>query len=603
MHWLRASVWAVGLVSCIAGCSGDDAEDEGSGGNANGGTGIGGSETAGKSGTSGRGGSGTPSAGRGGNAGAGGPARGGTSGTSSDAGEAGTPGTGGSAGNSPTYGRFGEPENTFTLPVPTVGEGNLPALYHPELVTDFPEVDFATLDRLYLPAGEYQTVLLGGLPERSADRPLVITNLGGQVKVGGRAANYVFSIRGGTNWVLTGRYDPESKTGDANFRGHAEGKFAHSQGSYGIFIDDAFSKEGLSGLAVGGGASDFELDCVEVARAEFAGIVVKTDDDGAATMRNVKLHDLYVHDTGSEGLYLGSTQAQPQHTFEGLRIHDNRFLRTGTEALQVGQLGDDCEIHHNVLGPGATRWRSAFADYQDGNVQYGQRYGSSSFHHNIVIGTGDLFVEFFPTVVASDPHAASDTVMFSDNYFADTSASGVYTHADANSVTVLFENNAFRGFHWNYPEVHPDATLPVQVFGIGSNTQNPHVLRENRYDAPYPFVMWTFPSVTQENNTAETLEAVRFVDFMHDEIEANFRRLEWWTPTATRHPDMPAVAYGEGAFVVHRGTLYRAIVENTALAPDAHPEAWEELPEPADDVRVVADSPYAALGLRATGAD
>src|SRR5690606_17461452 len=149
------------------------------------------------------------------------------------------------------------------------------------------------------------------------------------------------------------------------------------------------SKAGLSGLSIGGGASDFEIEMLEVTRAEFAGIVAKTDDDGSATMRNVRLHDTYVHDVGSEGIYFGSTQAQPQHAFEGLLVYENRFLRTGTEALQVGQLGEGCEIHHNVLGPGAIRWRSAFQRYQDGNVQFGQRYGSSSFHHNVVVGTGD----------------------------------------------------------------------------------------------------------------------------------------------------------------------------------------------------------------------
>ena len=216
---------------------------------------------------------------------------GGTKGDGASGGRAGDDGSGAvSSGGAPTYGRFGdEPENTFTLPVPTAANGDLPVLYHPDLAKDFPEVDFATLDRLYVPAGEYKTILLGKLPERSAERPLVITNLGGQVKVGGQAANYVFSIGGGRNWILTGRFDPTSKTGDEGFKGHAEGAYAHSQGSYGFFIDDAFSKEGLTGLAIGGGASDFELDCIEITRAEFAGITAKTDNDGAATMRNVKL--------------------------------------------------------------------------------------------------------------------------------------------------------------------------------------------------------------------------------------------------------------------------------------------------------------------------
>jgi hypothetical protein len=498
----------------------------------------------------------------------------------------------------PVYGRFGEPGETFTLPTPTSDDGMPPAMYHVDLASEFPEVDWANLDRLYIPAGEYRTLLLGGLPERSLDEPLVITNLGGQVKIGGYASNYVTVIHGGSGWVLTGRYDPDSATGDADFRGHAEGAFAHSQGSYGIFIDDAFSKEGLSGLAIGDYATDFELDMIEIARAEFAGLVVKTDDQGDATMRNVKLHDLYVHDTGSEGLYLGSTQAQPQHAFENLEIYDNRFIRTGTEALQVGQLGDGCEIHHNVLGPGAVRWRSAFADYQDGNVQYGQRYGSSSFHHNVVIGTGDLFVELFPTVVAGDVHADGDTVSFSDNYFSDTSSSGVYTHADDTGVTIAFERNLFRGFDFNYSEVHPDVTEPVQVFGVGSNSPDPHVLTDNVVDGPYPFIMWTFPSVTESNNTTATIEPVVFRDFMDATIEANFRLLEWWTPTVTRHPDTPAMTYAEGARVVHGGKLYEALSENSGADPAESPDVWQELPEPADDARLSAESPHADFGIR-----
>jgi len=581
-------------VSGLAACGGDDDASKGDGGPR---AGTGGS--AGALGGRAGGGGTTGGAGRGagGNAaGQGGSARGGGGGTVSGTGGGGNETAAGAAGDdTASGGSLGTPETTFTLPVP---DGDKPALYHPDLVGEFPEVNFDELDRLYIPAGAYRTVLLGGLPERSAARPLVITNLGGQVAVGGEASNYVFSINGGTNWVLTGRYDATARTGDSAFRGHAGGAYAHSQGTYGFLIDDAFSKEGLSGLAIGGRASDFELEYLEIARAEFAGLVVKTDNDGTAVMRNVKLHDLYVHDTGSEGLYLGSTQAQPQHAFESLRIHDNRFLRTGTEALQVGQLGSDCEVDHNVLGPGAVRWRSAFADYQDGNVQFGQRYGSSRFHDNVVIGTGDLFVELFPTPVDGDPRAAGDSVTFSDNYFSDTSASGVYTHADDTGVTIRFERNLFRGFFWTYPEVHPDAELPVQVFGVGSNSPDPHVLTDNVVDGPYPFIQWTFPSVTEENNVTGTIEPVRFRDFMGDALDENYRALEWWTPRATRHPDQPPVVYAAGALVVHQGTIYEALTENSEVEPGTSPDVWQALPPPADDVRLRADSPHAGLGIR-----
>jgi hypothetical protein len=532
---------------------------------------------------------------RGGSDSSGGSSRSGSS-TGGSASSGGSSSSGGEEGFEPTYGRFGEePENTFTLPVP---QGELPELYHPDVVKSFPDVDFATLDRLYIPAGKYKTILLANLPERSAERPLVITNLGGQVQVGGQAANYIFSLGGGKNWVLTGRYDPTSKTGDAGFRGHAEGAYAHSQGTYGFLIDDAFSKEGLTGLSIGGKASDFELDCFEVARAEFAGIVAKTDNDGSATMKNVKVHDLYIHDTGSEGIYFGSTQAQPQHSFEHLQIYDNRFLRTGTEAIQIGQQGDGLEVHHNVFGPGAVRWRSAFAQYQDGNVQYGQRYGSGQFHHNVVVGTGDLFVEFFPTVVAGDTHADGDKVSFADNYFSDTSSGGIYTHADDTGVTIEFVRNVFRGFNFNYDSVYPDAKAPVQVFGVGSNSPDPHVLTDNVADAAFPFILYKFPSVTESGNTMAEVPAVQFRDFMLPELDENVRQLEWWTDVATLSPDKRAVTYPEGAVVVHGGTLYRAKQQNSGKKPDQSADAWEELPPPADDVRLAAGSAHEGLGVR-----
>lgn len=532
---------------------------------------------------------------------------GGSSGTTSSGspvGSSGATSSGETDGYTPQYGRFGVPTSTFTLPAPAAeGDGKPPALYFPHLQSSFPEVDWANLDRLYLPAGEYRTLCLGDLPIRTAERPLVITNLGGQVKVGGYAQGYVAAIgcaggAGGANWVLTGRYDPTSKTGDAGFRGHAEGAYASSQGTYGIFFDDAFSKVGNSGLAVGGRATDFELEVIEVARAEFAGVIAKTNDDATATMSNVRFHDMYVHDTGSEGIYFGSTQAQPQHTFEKLHVHDNRLIRTGTEALQVGQLGDGCEVDHNVLGPAAMRWRSAFEKYQDGNVQLGQRHGSSTFHHNVVTGTGDLFVEFFPQPVAGDAHGSDDTVRFTDNYFADSALGGGASHKENNSVTLRMERNAWTGFHFTYDQVYPDTAAPLGVFHANSGSSNPNVFVDNTFEGIDRFMDYPQANVTDTHNVAAAVPRVAFRNFMNAAIEANVRTLEWWTATATLAAGTPPVTYPVGFHVMHQGELYEALAANAGQAPDTSPAVWKKLPAPADDVRLRADSAHAGLGVR-----
>ena len=569
----------------------------GKGGTAGSGTtaGTGGTETragAGGMGMSGAGGNGGTQA------------PGGNGGMQAPGGNGGAPPVGGTGGTGaggdpvkPMYGRFGEAKETFTLVAGDAGNG-FKTISEPDVQKKYPTVKWDTLDRLYVPAGTYRNVLIQNLPKRDKSRPLVITNLGGQVVVGGAGAGHGIALGGGANWIFTGRFDPESKTGNESFVGHATGKYAHSQDTYGFLVDDKLVKEGLSGLAVGGYATDFELEMFEVRNVDFAGIVAKTDDKGDATMTNVRLHDVYVHDTGSEGIYFGSTQKQPQHTFVNLTIHDNRFLRTGTEALQVGQQGDGCEIHHNVIGPGATRWRSAFQGYQDGNVQYGQRTGSSSFHHNLVVGTGDLFVELFPTPVASDTHGAKDTITFADNYFADTASGGVYTHADENQVTIKFEHNVFRGFRFTYDEVYPDANAPLGIFGVGANTKNPHVLTDNGFDIDLPFVKYPFPTVTQTNNVKKDVPAVTFRDFLGPEIEADFRRLEWWTPTATLSPSKGAVTYPVGFTVLHKGKLYRALAANTGKEPDKSPDVWNALPDPADDARLSASSAFQGVGLQ-----
>jgi hypothetical protein len=48
----------------------------------------------------------------------------------------------------PVRSPLGAPEHVFTLPVPVPTDALPTGLYHPDLVASFPDVDFATLDRL-----------------------------------------------------------------------------------------------------------------------------------------------------------------------------------------------------------------------------------------------------------------------------------------------------------------------------------------------------------------------------------------------------------------------------------------------------------------------
>ena len=304
------------------------------------------------------------------------------SGTPPDAGlaDAGT-GDGGTSACEP-FGHFGPPGNTFTLPGPNAnGE-----LYVPDVQERFPSVDWSTLDRLYVAAGHYTLINLGNLPQRAASRPLVITNSGGQVVMRprpGSTQGYLWSMGGGAHWVLTGRYDPESGTGHADFPGHRCGAYASSRERYGFLSDDAFLSEGHMGLGIGG-AHSFEVEFIEITRAGFAGLRINRSGSGGTVppLNDIRLHDLYIHDTASEGIYFGSTQGAPTPLGSGLKVYNNRLVRTGTEALQLQNLGDGVEVHHNVIAYGALDWRDAFQQDQDHNAQAQVRGGHIRFHHN-----------------------------------------------------------------------------------------------------------------------------------------------------------------------------------------------------------------------------
>lgn len=498
-------------------------------------------------------------------------------------------------------GRWPPPESTFTLP--TISEG---AGYHyPDIQASFPDVDWSRLDRLYIPAGRYRFIRIGNLPARDPARPLVITNRGGQVRVGGFDHHFVCSIGGGSGWVLTGRYDSVAQTGDEAFPGHRGGAYANSRDTYGILIDDDFVRAGNNGITVGGRATRFELEYLELREIGFAAVMLKTDNDGAAAMDGVDVHDLYIHDIGSEGFYIGSTQRQPQHPIVGLTLHHNRVLRTGTEAIQIGQLRGRIEVHNNVFGPSAIDWRAAFQRFQDGNLQIAVRSGTVDVHHNVFLGGAGAQASIFGEVVSGDPHDPSDRVWIHDNYYAHYRNLFTYVAARTLSpMTFRFERNTMRGWRFDYDEVY-GGSAPGEMIRVGGSETVVEVVG-NRFDVTGPRLVGsisdpdgngTSGNVSGSGNVRGTVEPIRFrASGLPNDFD--YLDLEMWTDVATLGGDRP-VAYRRGMVVMHRGVPYRCGADPCAAGrvPPEHPSIWTELPLFPDDVRLAPGSPHAGVGI------
>jgi hypothetical protein len=499
-------------------------------------------------------------------------------------------------------GKYGVPENVFDLPRPT-GDG----IYYQDIQASFPEVDWQTLDRLYLPAGTWKNFYLGNLPTRSADRPLVITNKGGQFLVGfNPQGNYIWSMGGGSNWILTGRYDEVSKTGDAAFPGHACGNYADSPGKYGIMSDDDYALDAPylhMGISVGGGATDFEIEFVEVTRSGFAGIRLLNDHTMDQPMSNVRIHDTYIHDTDGEGVYFGWTGTPPSNRFDGLKFYNNRILRAGNEVLQLQDLGDGSHIHHNTFISGGTHWLdNGLGRYQDSNSQILTREGTIEIDHNVFIDGAGTLLSFFSSPQTND---GDRHVSFHDNYFSDAISLPMYLNGtSAAGSSFKFENNVFRNIDFAYTPVDPAATDPNVLCGKNGNFQAPVTFTNNSWIGTDRIVAGinggdgTSGNVTLTGNINEDAGEIELLD---GPWSSGGHHLTAWVATATvPDPDRP-VTYRVGDIVTHGSvpTLYRATTESTGGPPPPDAAgAWTALPTPTDDVRVKPGTKYAELGVR-----
>jgi hypothetical protein len=490
------------------------------------------------------------------------------------------------------FGRFGPPRSTFVLPVQ---EGA--SIDYPDLQAAFPEVDFDTLDRLYVPAGQYPQMSLGNLPSRSPDEPLVITNLGGQVRIGPPEPddNFLWAMNGGSGWVLTGRWDPDSGTGDESAPGHRCGDYAGARGRYGFWSDDAFAQRGYlhMGLAVGG-ASAYEIELIEIERSGFAGLrLLNSWDDGELPMADVRVHDLYIHDVDAEGIYFGWTGAPPSNLAPGLQVYNNRFVRTGNEALQIQDIGGGTEIHHNVVAFAALHWRdNGLGAFQDGNAQISIREGEVSIHHNVFMGGAGVLGSFWSQPQAGD---GPRTVAFHDNYLADVRNLAFYFGGSSEAgSSFTFADNALRGLEFSYDELDPTAMPPAEAFRLAGSIGGYVAFVGNRWEGELELVGGGTPVLM--DNVQGPVEAIELVDSGYPE-GVPVLRLEAWTAASTLAPGSPPREYVVGDLVMHDGQLYECIADNTGEVPPESPASWVLLPPPTDDLRVVPGTTYEALGI------
>lgn len=313
-------------------------------------------------------------------------------------------------------------------------------------------------DTICIEAGNYEFLRFQEIRGTDA-APVTITNCGGQVVIHNDDRAYGLVLEGASTFVhLTGTGDPATEYG------------------FDISAPDREPWPGVA-LVLGDKSTNFEVDHMEIHHTGFAGVTCKTDPlcDGSAdqdvfVQRNVSLHHLYVHDTGGEGFYIGSTQSsghtitcdgnqethQP-HYLDGIQVHHNIIERTGWDGAQIGMARSDCAFYANTI----VDVGSAGEQYQQQGLQIGA-FSSCEVYNNIimdgpvmgiiVLGAGDsrfynnLIVDFGEDGIYANQQdfAAGATWQFFYNTIVDYARNGLRVHG-ADLGGIVAQNNLIVG--------------------------------------------------------------------------------------------------------------------------------------------------------------
>ncbi|MEI9917472.1 MAG: right-handed parallel beta-helix repeat-containing protein [Bacteroidota bacterium] len=200
---------------------------------------------------------------------------------------------------------------------------------------------------------------------------------------------------------------------------------------------------GQNGVSIEGMSTNIELDHMEIRKQDFAGIMAKTDptcedktNRGFFVMKDVILHDNYVHDTGGEGFYVGysfwlsgktlSCGVKYPHEVVGCKIYNNVIKNSGWESIQVGSAPQGALVYNNRIENYGAKNVSA----QNNGIQFGEGANGKCYGNFIKGGHGDGII-----IIGN-----SDNTVY-DNVIINAGLDGIFCDDRVNGAGFKFLNN------------------------------------------------------------------------------------------------------------------------------------------------------------------
>ena len=297
----------------------------------------------------------------------------------------------------------------------------------------------------------------------TAENPIIIRNCGGQALLNSTGLSFGIKTENSKFFKITGGSTPKV---------------------YGVNIIG-----GHIGMTMEKLSTNFEIDHVEVSNVGFAGIMAKTDptcDDatirGNFVMKNVTLHDNYIHDTGGEGFYLGSSfyeggyktdcGTRYPHEIWYIKVYNNTVKNSGWDGLQLGCAIKGAKVYGNTIENYGTlntyNQRSGIQIGEGtGGLCYGNLVDGGSGNGMTVLGLGDNVI--YNNVInnagiygifCDDRVTPGPGFKFINNTIISPKADGLRIYADNVPMNVIVNNiivNPGTYASYVYPRTSADA--------------------------------------------------------------------------------------------------------------------------------------------------
>jgi hypothetical protein len=283
--------------------------------------------------------------------------------------------------------------------------------------------------------------------------------------------------------------------------------------TYGIKINGGHQSVTLESLT-----TNIEVDHLEIGNSGFAGIMAKTDPTcdnatirGNFVMKDVKLHDNYVHDTGGEGFYVGhsywtkgvstSCGTRYPHALEGVKIYNNVVKNSGWEAIQVGSTPTGAEVYNNRI----ENYGVKNVEYQNHGVQFGEGAPGKFYGNFIKGGKGNGLI-----IMGNAENFIHDNVIVS------TGMDGIFIEDRTTGPGFKVINNTIINPGTNGIRLYSDLVSKNEVYNniiVNPGSYTKYTYPRSGNDAYVYLLNKTMPIKMMNNHFTRDINSVKFVNY------------------------------------------------------------------------------------------